>query len=331
MDARQVDEKLRTYATEYIRGYTEVLDKHYYDIFWKVHQKGLELAYFPLYKRKLGRNVAIATLYTDNDFYLFFVEERDMNWKITQNARESEEFTRDWTFNTPDDIRQERVKQYLGLNKSIMLGKVSVPGANLMAMDVKTIGEQGYNHGNNFGMQAGKRAEKELPEVLEFSARIQALEDFGKRYKGLKTAKITTQARGRDFEILWREVLEFYGWKPKKIRISGEENDFTAINQGLHILGEVRWFAKPMTGGKLREFLGKLDPRPQTIGLFISHSGLDDGAWSVIRRAVNTKTVVVFSKTEIEEVLLNHKDPAELFDDGLRDAYDHVFEKQFKK
>jgi hypothetical protein len=121
-------------------------------------------------------------------------------------------------------------------------------------------------------------------------------------------------------------VLDFYGWKTKKFRIPGEENDFTAIYQGLHILGEVRWFNEPMNGGKLREFLGKLDPRPQTIGLFISHSGLDEGARSVVRRAVNSKTVVVFGRKEIEDVILERNDPGAIFEEELRKVYDYVLE-----
>jgi hypothetical protein len=82
-----------------------------------------------------------------------------------------------------------------------------------------------------------------------------------------------------------------------------------------------------MNGGKMREFLGKLDPRPQTIGLFISYSGLDRGAWSVVRRAVNSKTVVIFEMREIEAVLVQRADPAAIFDEGLRNAYDYIFEQ----
>jgi hypothetical protein len=138
---------------------------------------------------------------------------------------------------------------------------------------------------------------------------------------------LSAQARGQAFEKLWREVLTFYDWRPKKIRIPGEENDFTAIYQGLHILGEVRWFDEPMNGGKMREFLGKLDPRPQTIGLFISHSGFDEGARSVVRRAVNSKTVVLFDRKKIEAVLVEHVEPGAIFDEELRNAYDYIFEQ----
>jgi hypothetical protein len=79
-----------------------------------------------------------------------------------------------------------------------------------------------------------------------------------------------------------------------------------------------------MNGGKMREFLGKLDPRPQTIGLFVSHSGLDNGAWSVVRRAVNSKTVVVFERADIEAVLVHHEDIGAIFNRKLRDAYDYL-------
>jgi hypothetical protein len=94
----------------------------------------------------------------------------------------------------------------------------------------------------------------------------------------------------------------------------------------LHILGEVRWFDKPMDGGKMREFLAKLDPRPQTIGLFISCSGVNDGGMSVVRRSVNTKTVVIFGQEEIEMILRESADPGPVFDEKLRDAYDYIFE-----
>jgi hypothetical protein len=84
----------------------------------------------------------------------------------------------------------------------------------------------------------------------------------------------------------------------------------------------------PLTGGQLREFLAKLDPRPQTIGLVISHSGIDDGAWSVIRRAANSKTVVVFARKHIDAILSNLVDPGGFFDEELRTVYDYVFERR---
>jgi hypothetical protein len=96
----------------------------------------------------------------------------------------------------------------------------------------------------------------------------------------------------------------------------------------LHVLGEVRWYEAPMPGGKMREFLAKLDPLPQTIGMFVSYSGIDEGARSVIRRSVNSKTVVVFEKPDIDAVLLEAQDPGPIFDEKLREAYDFIFERQ---
>jgi hypothetical protein len=184
-------------------------------------------------------------------------------------------------------------------------------------------------HGNGFANQAGQLADADLPDLLGESERKNRQASFTERYAALAESDMSPQKRGQEFEKLWRDVLAFHSWHPKKIRIPGEENDFTAIYQGLHILGEVRWFKKdkPMNGGKMREFLGKLDPRPQTIGLFVSHSGLDDGARSVVRRAVNSKTVVVFDRVDIEAVLVHHADIGEIFSKKLRRAYDYLFEE----
>jgi hypothetical protein len=185
------------------------------------------------------------------------------------------------------------------------------------------------SHGNTFGNQAGQLAKADLPDLLREAERKSRQARFSERYAALVASDMSPQTRGQKFEKLWRDVLEFHGWHPRKIRISGEENDFTAIYQGLHILGEVRWFKKdkPMNGGKMREFLGKLDPRPQTIGMFVSHSGLDDGAWSVVRRAVNSKTVVVFEPADIESVLVQYEDVGAIFNRKLRKAYDFIFEE----
>lgn len=185
---------------------------------------------------------------------------------------------------------------------------------------------EGHNQGTTFGNQAGARAERAVPDVQRLLQRAVAQSEITDRYAKLLSMEEKPHIRGIEFEQLWRDVLDLNGWKPKKFRIPGEENDFTAIYQGLHILGEVRWYAKPMNGGKMREFLAKLDPRPQTIGLFISHSGIDDGARSVIRRAANTKTVIAFGRDEIEQVLREAADPGPIFDEKLRDAYDYIFE-----
>jgi hypothetical protein len=180
------------------------------------------------------------------------------------------------------------------------------------------IGKQGLSHGTGHGNQAGAWTEGEIPEIKEQVQREADQSEISERYAQLARAGMTPQVRGIEFEKLWRRMLDFYGWKPKKIRISGEDNDFTAIYQGLHILGEVRWFDEPMDGGKMREFLAKLDPRPQTIGLFVSHSGVDAGGLAVVRRAVNTKTVVIFGREEIEKIMLESADPGPIFDEKLR-------------
>ena len=65
----------------------------------------------------------------------------------------------------------------------------------------------------------------------------------------------------------------------------------------------------------MREFLAKLDPRTQTIGLLVSHSGVDPGGMSIVRRAVNTETVVSFGPTDVEQVILGHADPGPIFDE----------------
>jgi hypothetical protein len=293
---------------------------------------GLTAEYFPLYGRELGVNLAIAVFYTQGDFYLFFLEKEGTEIEIIRSAvaQNTNEFGIKWMSDTPEKQRIQRVLEYLRLDESKVLPAypslkaVNISGIYFIAHDAGNMRIEGHGYGVESATQVGQFAENALPGVRDLLHKTARLAEISERYAQL--TDIPPHERGRAFETLWRDVLDFYNWKPKKFRISGEENDFTAIYQGLHILGEVRWHSEPMDGGKMREFLAKLDPRPQTIGLFISYSGVDEGGTTVVRRSVNTKTVVIFKRNEIEQVLRDGADPGPIFDEKLREAYDYIFE-----
>jgi hypothetical protein len=209
------------------------------------------------------------------------------------------------------------------------IGFLSIPATNPLGLQIN---DNSYKYiaqdaGRNAANAAGTLAQAHLPTILAELDRATALQEFGERYNTLRSATERPQQRGIDFEQLWRDVMTFYGWHPKKFEVRGENNDFTAIYDGLHILAEVRWYKKPMSGGRMREFLAKLDPRPRTIGLFISQSGYDKGGLAVVRRSVNSKTVVLFSKLDIEAVLLERRDPGPIFREKVREVYDLLFEE----
>jgi hypothetical protein len=322
------------YARAFIAGYSETIESHFPDPKTIISAAGLAGEYFPIYGRELGVNLAIAVFYTQIDFYLFFLDKSDTEIEAVRSeiAYNHNEFGLAWVSDTPEKRRIQRVREYLGLEESRVLqvspfiDAVNISGINFIAHDALNMRIDGHRHGVESGTRAGERAENAMPAAKESLRNTARRSGFSERYQRLINADMPPQARGQEFEKLWRDVLDFYGWRPKKVRIPGEDNDFTAIYQGLHILGEVRWFDKPMDGGKMREFLAKLDPRPQTIGLFISWSGVNKGGMSVVRRSVNTKTVVIFEKAEIEMILRGSADLGAVFEEKLRDAYDYIFE-----
>jgi hypothetical protein len=225
MNDPDIEPKLQGYATEFIRGYSDALEKNYPDATRKIHDMGFGPVFFPLYRRELGKTVALAALFTDYDFYMFFVAAEGTSIKVATRAGDAEGFSREWTFNTPYDKRCERVKDHLRLTDSPTLEVVNAPGTNFISSDAAYMAEQGHGHGNSVGNRAGAKAEQEFPTILESVQRADQQVAFGERYKQFQTSTMSAQARGQEFEKLWREVLDFYGWRPKKIRISGEEND----------------------------------------------------------------------------------------------------------
>jgi hypothetical protein len=272
----EVKEKLKEYANEYIRGYTEAIDDNYAYVKQTLLQLGLEVpTHLPLYNRALGVDVALAALCTPDDFYVFFLRKPGVIFTDLRYAQDARDLDRTWSVHTQYDIRVDRVKTFLGLADAKILSEVDASGGNsFLTFDREYLKLEGRRHGQGRGNQDGATVASHLPNLLADHARAEQLRRFSVRYTELQALTLSAQERGRRFEVLWRDVLAFYGWMPKKIRISGEENDFTAIYQGIHILGEVRWFSEPMNGGRMREFVAKLDPRPQTIGLFISTPAL---------------------------------------------------------
>lgn len=326
MDSAELEKKITVYAGAFLGGYKQVINKHFKSVHQQTQQLGLDNKLFPLFDKEIGQTTSLAVFYTEFDFFLFFLNETNQALHSIQLPK-TPEFNQDWAFDTPHEIKQTRVKEYLGITAKDILCEVSIPGAtNFLSHSIESLEEEGRSHGIGRGNAHGGVAAGRLPSLMADKERAEQLKNFSDSY-GLLAKLSNEQERGRKFEKLWQDVLEFHGWKPKKFRISGEENDFTAIYEGNHILGEVRWYKSPMNGGKMREFLGKLDPRPQTIGLFISYSGFDDGAISVARRAVNSKTVVLFSKKEIDAVLIDRTPISDIFNDSLREVFDRVLEQ----
>jgi hypothetical protein len=118
----EIESALEAYATAFIRGYSEALDKNYRDVTSKIQEMGLGSAFFPLYRREPGKNVALAVLSTDYDFYLFFLGEQDTLVRVFTLAGEAEGLDREWTHNTPYDKRVERVKDHLEITEGPVLG-----------------------------------------------------------------------------------------------------------------------------------------------------------------------------------------------------------------
>lgn len=325
-EAAEVEHKVAAYAEALLWSYTATVATNFGATARELESLGQKARLFPLYGRQLGQDTSLALLSTDFDFYLFFIDEPGVMFKTWQHVDADDGFGQDWTLRTPAAMRARKVREHLGLGEQEVLEVINVAGTNFIADTAETMVRDAPHHGSGHANRDGTTAEEQLPTLRSTFETAQVHDGFRNRYQSLLTWTERTQARGIAFEKLWRDVLGFHGWHPKKITIAGEDNDFTAIRNGAHILGEVRWFAKPMTGSKAREFLAKLDPRPATIGLFISFSGFDNGAHAVFRRAVNSKTVVLFGRSEIDEILLPGTDPGSLFDERLREAYDFLLE-----
>ena len=77
-EEEEIESKLKAYATELIRGYSEALENNYSYPLQKIIELGFGPSFFPLYRREPGKNVALAVLYTQYDFYMFLLDVPDI-------------------------------------------------------------------------------------------------------------------------------------------------------------------------------------------------------------------------------------------------------------
>lgn len=324
MTAAEAEPKLVAFANAFLPAYTEAIDENWSQVRDEAQQLDALHDLFPLYGRALSEDVAIAACRGGLFFYIYWVRRRGV---AIEGWADKEEFDKAWLDRTSEDTQQAQIREALGLSHQEILHR-DEPGSSryILNGDLESYTQRGAELGSRTGNLHGKYSEWRWPTLQKKRLRSEEAAAMTRRYRNLLDWDGRPQKRGQEFERLWRDCLNFHGWHAHKIRISGEDNDFTAIYNGLHIVGEVKWHVEPMTGNDVREFLAKLDPRPQSIGMYVSHSGIDAGAKSVIRRAVNSKTVLLFARDDIEKVLLEQAEPGSLFDEKLREAYDKLFE-----
>lgn len=330
---KHIEKKAIIYAKSYLEGFHDTLSTHFGKELSEIEKEGYAWPYLALYGRELGKNLSIAVFCSEFDTFLFFV--KPLGKKIVKllNEIDNPNFGSDWSTKTPEKVKTEKVMDLLDLKPSDVIEQVHIGGTNrFLLLDASEVRRNAESHGRNKGEVLGETTIQFLPQLRGQAQHTATLLAFRKRYEMLKTKRLnrsdTKENIGHKFERLWREILDFYGWQPKKIILSGQGNDFTAIFEGNHILGEVRWEETPLDGEEIRDFSGKLEPRPQTIGLIISQSGFNQGAYDETKRLIAKKTVVFFSRDQVEAIIIKLVNPGEVFSKELRDVYDYLFEKE---
>ncbi|MFC1407513.1 MULTISPECIES: hypothetical protein [Streptacidiphilus] len=328
MHYAEAEEKLRAYPTAYPNAYQRTVEQHYADTLREVEGMGRASELFPLHGRALGTSLALTALTTPYDFFLFFLDVPDTTATQWQHAWPSEGFSQAWTMQSPNNKALEHVREHLRLAREQEIHVVRIPGTDFMSTEIGHMADQADHHGSGAGNRDGAKAEALLPLLRESWQEDQSYASLRQRYQDLQnwsgTAPGTRPA-----------VRDPVARRPGPVRMAPQEDPRPGRGQRLH--RPLQRPAHPWRSPLVRRpddrrkdarIPRKTRPTPQTIGLFISHSGYDDGARSVVRRAVNSKTVVLFSQPEIDDVLLNRTNPGILFNERLRDVYDYPFENQ---
>lgn len=339
VQTKHFEENAIIYAEEFLRGFNETTLQYYGQEVEEIVTKGYPWIYHTLYRKELGKSVSIAVFVADKDFYLFFVKPTGAKIMKLLNEYGNPDFNSEWTHHTPPEKKKEKVMSLLRITGSHTIGEeINIGGMTFLLEDKSNIRRSGEEHGRSKAIQYGEAAKTYIPQLrayvqntsakLSIRMRYQTLKDNASKPRGIQ---LTAQQVGHEFESLIRDLLNVYGWQARKIQLPGEGNDFTAIFEGHHILGEAKWEKKPIGGEVVHAFAAKLAPRPQTIGILISFSGFADGAYAAVRRHIQNRTIVFIEKEHLDKIIVSLTDPGEIFSIELRNVYDYLFENVKKK
>jgi hypothetical protein len=224
MDDTEIEERLIDFASEYIHSYLDALNQNFSDTLETLKSSNLIGKYLPLYGRMVGVNCSIAVFVASASLQIFFLDEMNSAIKAWKIDLESSQFNQRWTFDTPEHIRKRQVTELLGVDPRAEIGFLSIPATNPLGLEVDDNNSYKYiaqDAGRNATNAAGTLAQVNLPTILAEVDRASRHQEFAERYAVLVSRTDSPQQRGIDFEQLWREVLTFRGWHPKKFGVSG--------------------------------------------------------------------------------------------------------------
>jgi hypothetical protein len=101
MDDAEIEQRLIEFATEYIKSYTDALNRNFGATVETLKSNNLIRRYLPLCDCTLGVNCSIAAFIASASLQIFFLRDTNTEIRASKIARESPEFNQRWTLETP--------------------------------------------------------------------------------------------------------------------------------------------------------------------------------------------------------------------------------------
>jgi hypothetical protein len=146
------------------------------------------------------------------------------------------------------------------------------------------------------------------------------LESFKNEFSDLANLKgVTPQQRGMALQKLLAKVIDFAGYPTEEgVRRSHEEIDITVEYNGKYYLIECKWEKEKTKSFVIRELYGKIENRSEMRGMCASIAGFTEGAEKQVFEYANKRTIPLFGKEDISQIIHNPKSFKPLMDEKLK-------------
>ncbi len=312
-DAERIRSNAAAYADAYLRGYKRAMEVRFKEAGLSLKQ-GQE--FLPMLALALGPDFSVSMLCEPTGTWIVFARIPDGRNVTSTNT---EEFNRDWELYTPHPVRRRRVLELLGIPDEAVLALENVSSRGWLCDErehfIETSAE---SHGIG-------RAEQDFPRALR---RIRERESHSRWQEvasqvGAAMMAAGMQKAGYDFQDGLRRTLELAGCEPREVTIVGQQIDASCWIEGHPVFVEMLNSSAPAEAQEVRDILGKLTGRPASvIGILVAPGGFTKGAQEEAARQANMRTILLWGKEEVEQILTAPDRIKGLFLERYRDFID---------
>src|SRR5207302_2581648 len=317
--AARLEANARQFGRFYLEGYRRMLEP-------LLREKGKTIIditpYSPLLAGQLEKDFSISVLCEPFGTWMVFSSAVPGKYRITEERK----FDEEWGFYTIS--WEEKVRQVC---EALDLSPDTVIAADRLASPGVLCADREHRIERYAGMYGRGQARADFLEILKMAEAKEQRDNWERITQQIKVAMDSagTQESGIQFQDGISRALALAGCDPRDVRIVGQQIDASCWVAGSPVVIEMLNSRDPAGVEDGGDLVRKLTTRPASVvGVLCSPSGFTPGAIKETERLANVRTILLWGRARIDQLLEGPDRVSQLFLEHYRAFIDQAGRQQ---